>query len=175
MNPSRWIGIGAVLGALGVAAGAFGAHGLEGQLRKQSAATSSAPTEEASPAQTPERKLHTFEVAVRYQMYHALALVLVGKAGWMTNALQAEMRSREQVDGRFRWLDKVDDGFRGDAKVYGLEYTRFAPSRKATVSLGLRRYDIEFDRITLLGRTVPYNVSASNWVFNTALTVGFAL
>ncbi|MFN8051690.1 MAG: glycosyltransferase family 1 protein [Acidimicrobiales bacterium] len=38
-----------------------------------------------------------------------LALVLVGKAGWMTDALQAEMRSREQVDDRFRWLDKVDD------------------------------------------------------------------
>ena len=51
---------GAVLAGLAVAAGAFGAHALEGRI---------------SPA-----RIMTFEVAARYQMYHALALLLVGWA-----------------------------------------------------------------------------------------------
>jgi uncharacterized membrane protein YgdD (TMEM256/DUF423 family) len=51
---------GAILGFLAVAAGAFGTHGLEGSL-------------------TPAR-LATFETAARYQMVHALALVLLGLA-----------------------------------------------------------------------------------------------
>ena len=49
---------GALFAALGVIAGAFGSHLLEDVL-------------------TPER-LATFEIAVRYQMYHALALVGIG-------------------------------------------------------------------------------------------------
>jgi uncharacterized membrane protein YgdD (TMEM256/DUF423 family) len=49
--------IGAVSGALGVALGAFGAHGLRGRL-------------------TPEM-LAVFETGVRYQMYHTLAVLLV--------------------------------------------------------------------------------------------------
>lgn len=54
-----WIG-GALLAFLGVAAGAFGAHGLRGRL-------------------TPE-DLAIFETAVRYQMYHSLALLAVAWA-----------------------------------------------------------------------------------------------
>jgi len=57
--------IGALLGFLGVALGAFGGHGLRGRL---------------SP-----RDLEIYEVAVRYQMYHALALLLV--ALWIGRAL----------------------------------------------------------------------------------------
>jgi uncharacterized membrane protein YgdD (TMEM256/DUF423 family) len=61
-----WIALGSLLGGLGVVAGAFGAHGLEGRLSTE--------------------QLETFEVAVRYQMYHSLALVLVGilsqRASW---------------------------------------------------------------------------------------------
>ena len=53
-----FLAAGFVFGLLGVAGGAFGAHALEGAL-------------------TPER-LATFETGVRYQMYHALALILVG-------------------------------------------------------------------------------------------------
>ena len=49
--------LGAIFGFFGVALGAFGAHGLQGRL-------------------TPG-ELATFETAVRYQMYHALALLLV--------------------------------------------------------------------------------------------------
>ena len=50
---------GGILGALAVALGAFGAHALKGML-------------EAS------GRSDTFETAVKYQFYHAIALVLVG-------------------------------------------------------------------------------------------------
>jgi len=50
--------IGALAAFLGVAFGAFGAHGLRSRL-------------------SPEM-LAVFETAVRYQMYHALALLVVG-------------------------------------------------------------------------------------------------
>jgi uncharacterized membrane protein YgdD (TMEM256/DUF423 family) len=62
---------GALLGALGVTMGAFGAHALEGTLP----IWYSAPEEAA-------RMQHTWEVAVRYQMYHALALMA---AGWLAS------------------------------------------------------------------------------------------
>ncbi len=54
-----FIQAGALLGLMGVAIGAFGAHAL----RKLLAETGRA---------------DTFETAVKYQFYHALALVLVG-------------------------------------------------------------------------------------------------
>ena len=50
----------AVLGFIGVALGAFGAHGLRGRL-------------------TPEM-LAVFETGVRYQMYHVFALLVVASA-----------------------------------------------------------------------------------------------
>ena len=71
----RLAACGAALALLGVALGAFGAHGLEARL---------------SPAD-----LGTFETAVRYQMYHALGLfgvawladrtghALVVRGGWL--------------------------------------------------------------------------------------------
>lgn len=49
----------AVLGGLGVAIGAFGAHALHDMLAKAG-------------------RLDTFETAVRYQFYHALALLAAG-------------------------------------------------------------------------------------------------
>ena len=55
MNPAV---VGAVLGALGVALGACGAHGLKDRL-------------------APDR-LDIYEVGVRYQLVHALALLAVG-------------------------------------------------------------------------------------------------
>ncbi|MFO0900756.1 MAG: DUF423 domain-containing protein [Pirellulales bacterium] len=63
MTGSRWIAIGAGLGALGVALGAFGAHFLRDRV---------------SSGVWDARQLEIFEVGVRYQMYHALALVVVG-------------------------------------------------------------------------------------------------
>ena len=58
MTPNGIVALGAVLGGVAVAVGAFGAHGLQGRV-------------------SPEM-LNVFEVGVRYQMYHALALVLLG-------------------------------------------------------------------------------------------------
>jgi len=60
--------IGAVAGFLGVAFGAFGAHALRARLSSE--------------------MLAVFETGVRYQMYHALAILLVAAllartGGWM--------------------------------------------------------------------------------------------
>ena len=55
-----FFGLGALFAGLGVALGAFGAHALRATLSTQD--------------------LATFEIGVRYQMYHALALLAVGWA-----------------------------------------------------------------------------------------------
>ena len=52
--------VGSLLGFLGVAAGAFGAHGLRSRLSAD--------------------MLAVFETAVRYQMYHVFALLMVAAA-----------------------------------------------------------------------------------------------
>jgi uncharacterized membrane protein YgdD (TMEM256/DUF423 family) len=52
------VALGAINAALAVAAGAFAAHGLRGRLEP--------------------RALEIFETASRYQMYHALAMILAG-------------------------------------------------------------------------------------------------
>jgi uncharacterized membrane protein YgdD (TMEM256/DUF423 family) len=59
--------LGAVFGALSVAAGAFGAHALRSQLEP--------------------RMLEVFETATRYQMYHALALFA---AAWLFQQTQSQ-------------------------------------------------------------------------------------
>lgn len=55
---SGWFVAGALAGALGVVLGAFGAHGLKSRVSAD--------------------LLAIFETGVRYQMYHALALLAVG-------------------------------------------------------------------------------------------------
>lgn len=60
MGERFWIVSGALLAGVGVTAGAMGTHLLKETW------------------QLPAEKLETYEVAVRYQMIHALALVLVG-------------------------------------------------------------------------------------------------
>lgn len=67
IRPRGWIVLGALLGGLGVALGAFGAHGLDDTL----AGWGVGDDEIAA-------RLATFETAVRYHMYHALALVGLG-------------------------------------------------------------------------------------------------
>jgi uncharacterized membrane protein YgdD (TMEM256/DUF423 family) len=57
MNPN-WIFLGALLGAVSVIAGAFGAHALAARLEP--------------------RSLELWETAARYLMYGALSLILVG-------------------------------------------------------------------------------------------------
>ena len=59
MNQQRSLLAGAILGGLGVALGAFGAHALKEAL-------------------TLIGRTDTFELAVRYEFYHAFALLSVG-------------------------------------------------------------------------------------------------
>jgi uncharacterized membrane protein YgdD (TMEM256/DUF423 family) len=65
----RWIAIGALLAGIGVGLGAFGAHGLKETLTRAGFAGDDL-----------NHRLSIFETAVRYQMYHSIALVLVGLA-----------------------------------------------------------------------------------------------
>jgi uncharacterized membrane protein YgdD (TMEM256/DUF423 family) len=81
--PGKWIPIaGALLAAIGVGLGAFGAHGLEDLLRRLGY--------EADLS----KRLGWYETAVRYQLFHALALLIVaalsarsdfacGSAAWL--------------------------------------------------------------------------------------------
>jgi uncharacterized membrane protein YgdD (TMEM256/DUF423 family) len=55
-----WFSIGALAAAIGVALGAFGAHGLKTRVEPE--------------------MLAVFETGARYQMYHALGLLAVGWA-----------------------------------------------------------------------------------------------
>ena len=67
MTGRRWLAIGAFLGFASVALGAFGAHGL----KRASSEWDLTPQEQT-------QRLDNWEVAARYQMYHALALMCVG-------------------------------------------------------------------------------------------------
>lgn len=60
-----WLLAAAIFGFLGVALGAFGAHGLDSMLKDVDGG---------------ERLRENFETGARYQMYHALALVGVALA-----------------------------------------------------------------------------------------------
>ena len=60
----RCIATGAILMAIGVMLGAFGAHGLQGQLAPQ--------------------RLASFQTGVQYQLLHALGLLLVGVVSTVT-------------------------------------------------------------------------------------------
>lgn len=54
----KFVATGALLGAIAVALGAFGAHGLKKMVSAET--------------------VQTFQTGVQYQMYHALALLLTG-------------------------------------------------------------------------------------------------
>lgn len=59
MNQQKTLLAGAILGGIGVALGAFGAHALKEML-------------------TQSGRLDTFELAVRYEFYHTFALLATG-------------------------------------------------------------------------------------------------
>ncbi len=111
LKPNQWIACGAVLAGLAVITGAFGAHGLEAFLTKS----------EGLAHEALAKRLENYETAVRYQMYHALALVLVGfaaihrrsrllnAAGWGFVAGTALFSGclYAMVFGAPRWLGRV--------------------------------------------------------------------
>jgi len=59
MNQKQTLISGSLLGLLGVALGAFGAHALKGMLLQNG-------------------RVDTYDLAVRYQFFHALALLIIG-------------------------------------------------------------------------------------------------
>ncbi|HEV8514739.1 MAG TPA: DUF423 domain-containing protein [Cyclobacteriaceae bacterium] len=59
MNQKQTLLYGSLLGLFGVALGAFGAHALKGILLQNG-------------------RVETYDLAVRYQFYHALALLIIG-------------------------------------------------------------------------------------------------
>jgi uncharacterized membrane protein YgdD (TMEM256/DUF423 family) len=73
MKGSYWMLIGALLAASGVALGAYHAHGLESWLERQSVA-----------ADVATHRLDNAATAVRYQMYHAFGIMIVGT--WLPRA-----------------------------------------------------------------------------------------
>lgn len=74
MTAWTWIRIGAILGALAVGIGAFGAHGLRGKFDRDVA-------ESLRTRAEADRLLEVYETGVRYHIVHALALVAVGLVG----------------------------------------------------------------------------------------------
>lgn len=67
LNAKTWLVLGACLAALAVTLGAFGAHGLPWYYRTLDVAASEA-----------ARRSENWEIAARYHMYHALAIIAVG-------------------------------------------------------------------------------------------------
>ena len=62
-NPRAWIALGAVLAGLAVTAGAFGAHAMQDESVRAS-------------LKLDDRDDEIFEKAVRYQMYHAIGMIV---------------------------------------------------------------------------------------------------
>lgn len=110
---------GSILGALAVTLGAFGAHALKGML-------------------SASNRLDTFETAVKYQFYHAIALVLVGL-----------LLQRADVDAA-RWLN-----WAGVAFLAG------------TIIFSGSLYAICFTGITKFGATAPIGglLMIVGWIF----------
>lgn len=67
MNAKTWLVLGACFGALAVGLGAFGAHGLPWYFDQLD-----------RPDSLQRKALENWEIAARYHMYHALALLAVG-------------------------------------------------------------------------------------------------
>ena len=83
-----WIVCGALLGALGVALGAFGAHLLPARLEALGWA-----------ADEVTRRLAIFDTAARYQMLHALALLAVGLLALRSSSLLLNMAGGSMLVG----------------------------------------------------------------------------
>lgn len=110
---------GSVFGVLAVALGAFGAHALKATLEGSG-------------------RLETYETAVKYQFYHALALVLVG------------ILLQRVAPGSEKWLSWAGNSFIGGILIF-------------SGSL----YALCFTGITKLGAITPIGglLMIAGWVF----------
>ena len=89
-NGRRWIFVGSVSAFLAVALGAFGAHGIKSSVEPE--------------------LLMIFETAVRYQFYHALALVFYGL--WQLTEANLDLSAgatSARPRSTSRWLWWVND------------------------------------------------------------------
>lgn len=77
MSAKSWMVIAAILGGLAVIAGAFGAHALPGWLKSRG-------LDDALVL----RRQESLEIGVRYQMYHALALLALA---WLQSQAPSRM------------------------------------------------------------------------------------
>ena len=75
----NWSTIGAALGGLAVILGAFAAHGIDGYFAEKYAGQVKTVTGVEVP--TAQKYLNDFKTGAQYQMFHSIALVLVGFAG----------------------------------------------------------------------------------------------
>jgi uncharacterized membrane protein YgdD (TMEM256/DUF423 family) len=84
-TPNRWLMIGAILSGLSVAAGAFGAHGLDRYFHQKyenevyvKNVTIDGEARVVSRLSLAQKYLADFKTGAEYQMYHGLALLAVG-------------------------------------------------------------------------------------------------
>ena len=80
MQPRFWIVLGSLLAGTAVAAGAFGAHGLDHVLVERYARTA-AKTVAGQTLSASYKYLHDWKTAAEYQLAHALAVLVVGLLG----------------------------------------------------------------------------------------------
>ncbi len=80
MSPRIWMVLGALSAAAAVGWGAFHAHGMETFL-----------TNHGMVGDAVGRAMHNFDVAIRYQLIHAIALILVGLVGLQGSCMCLEI------------------------------------------------------------------------------------
>ncbi len=90
-TPRQWIATGAILAALAVVFGAFGAHGLEPRLDAVYGDQQRSIVGHTVPATY--KYLQDFKTGAEYHMYHALGLLALGIAAGQ----QAEVRRSHRV------------------------------------------------------------------------------
>lgn len=90
-SPRQWIITGAILAALAVVFGAFGAHGLESRLETVYGNQEKTIAGHTVPATY--KYLQDFKTGAEYHMYHALALLALGIAA----AQQTEIRKSHRI------------------------------------------------------------------------------
>ena len=100
-NARTWIAVGAVLAAVAVAIGAVGAHGLEKMIAEMN--------------DVPKR-VANWNTGFRYQMYHSIALVVVGvmmlhtRSRWLTAAAMLMVAGIVMFSGCLYLWVFLDDG-----------------------------------------------------------------
>lgn len=89
-SPRQWVMTGAILAALAVVFGAFGAHGLESRLKAVYGDQEKTIVGHTVPATY--KYLQDFKTGAEYHMYHALALLALGIAASQQNEVRKSHR-----------------------------------------------------------------------------------